>query len=65
LSKRNEEFVRNNIIAGNIINAIGILDPIPPRDDIRKTLSKQPINILDRNPRVIIVEDLGNYKIYI
>jgi len=65
LPKGNEEFVRNNIIAGNIINAIGILDPIPPRDDIRKALSKQPINIMNRNPRIIIVEDLGNYKIYI
>jgi len=65
LSRKNEEFVRNSILSGNIVNAIGILDPIPPRKDIRKALSGPPIKILDRSPRVIIVEDLGDYKIYI
>jgi len=65
LSRKSEEFVRNSILSGNIVNAIGILDPIPPRKDIRKTLSEPPIKILDRSPRVIIVEDLENYKIYI
>jgi len=41
------------------------MDPIPSRDKIREELSKPPINILDRSPRVILVEDLGNYKIYL
>jgi len=65
LSRGNEDFVKNSILSGNTINAIGILDPIPPRDAVRKELSKPPINILDHSPRVILVEDLGDYKIYL
>jgi len=57
--------VRKSIISGNIIRAVGILDPIPPREDVRNALSQPPINIRDRSPRVILVEDLGNYKVYI
>ncbi len=57
--------VRDRILKGNIINASGIFDPIPQRDKVRSELAKPPINILDRTFRVIKVEDLGDYKVFI
>ncbi len=59
------EQVRDRIIKGEVIDATGIFDPIPPREGIRNELAKPPINILDRTFRVIKVEDLGNYKVFI
>lgn len=55
------EAIKNN----QVINAIGKMDPMPERASVRKELEKQPFNILDRQFRVIKVEDLGDYKVYI
>ena len=49
----------------SIIDATRSLPGLPPRDRVRDVLSKPPFNILDRSFRVILVEDLGGYKIYI
>lgn len=57
--------VRNKIISNDVIDASGIFDPIPPRERIREELSKSPIDILNRTFRVIKVEDIGDYKVYI
>ena len=57
--------VKNKIISNDVIDASGIFDPIPPRERIREELSKPPIDILNRAFRVIKVEDIGDYKIYI
>jgi len=57
--------VRRKIVEGEAIYATGIFDPIPPRGQIRSILAKPPINILDRTFRVINVEDLGDYKVFI
>ncbi len=57
--------VRQRIISNDFINATGIFDPIPPRERVREELEKPPINIRDRTFRVIKVEDLGDYKIFI
>ena len=62
---RYKDEVRQSIIRGNIVNAVGILDPLPPRDNVREVLRNPPFNILDRSFRVILVEDLGDYKVYI
>ena len=59
------EQVRSKIVKDEIIDATGIFDPIPPREHVRIELTKPPINILDRTFRIIKVEDLGNYKIFI
>ncbi len=59
------EQVSDKIIRGRVIDATGVFDPIPPREQIRNELASHPINILDRTFRVIKVEDLGNYKIFI
>ena len=59
------EEVKHRVITGNFINAVGIFDPIPPRERVRKELEKPPINILDRSFRIIKVEDIGNYKVFI
>jgi len=63
--KGDEQFVRSSILSSSFVNAIGLFDPIPPREKIREELSKPPINILDRSHRVVLVEDLGDYKVYI
>jgi len=57
--------VKNKIINNDVIDATGIFDPIPPRERIREELSKSPIDILNRTFRVIKVEDIGDYKVYI
>jgi len=57
--------VRDEITKGKVIDATNIFDPIPPREQIRDKLAEPPINILDRKFRVIKVEDLGDYKIFI
>jgi mRNA-degrading endonuclease HigB of HigAB toxin-antitoxin module len=57
--------IERRIINGDFIDAVGIFDPIPPREKIRDELKKPPINILDRSFRIIKVEDIGNYKIFI
>jgi hypothetical protein len=59
------EQVRSKIVKGEFIDATGIFDPIPPRERVRNELAKPPINILDRTFRVIKVEDLGVYKVFI
>lgn len=59
------EKVRRVIINNNFIDAVGIFDPIPPREHVRRKLEEPPINILDRSFRVIKVEDLGAYKVFI
>ncbi len=60
-----ESEVRKRILSNEVVEAVGILDPMPPRDRVRSELTKPPLNILDRKFRVIKVEDLGNYKVYI
>ena len=57
--------VKRRIIEGDVIDATGIFDPIPPREHVRTELAKPPINVLDRTFRVIKVEDLDDYKIFI
>ena len=59
------ELVRQKIASGDFIDATGIFDPIPPRERVREELEKPPIEILDRSFRVIKVEDLGDYKVFI
>ena len=59
------EQVRSKIVRSEIIDATGIFDPIPSREHVRTELAKPPINILDRTFRVIKVEDLDNYKVFI
>jgi len=60
-----KKFVKDSIISGNVINAIGIFDPIPPRKAVRTNLSKPPIDIFKNRTKVIFVEDIGNYRVYI
>lgn len=59
------EQIRNWIVRGKVFDAISIFDPIPPRDQVRAALTKPPINVLNRTFRVIRVEDLRDYKIFI
>lgn len=59
------EQVRSMIVRGEIVDATGIFDPIPPRERVRTELAKPPINILDRTFRIIKVEDLDDYKVFI
>ncbi len=59
------EQVKNLIIEGEVVDATGIFDPIPPRERVRGELEKPPINVLDRSFRVVKVEDLGDYKVFI
>jgi len=63
--KEYEILVRNAINSNKIINADKIIKCLPPRESVRSVLEKPPINISDRSFRVILVEDLGEYKIYI
>lgn len=63
--KKYIDTVRSKIISNEIISISNIFDPIPPRDQIREKLSQYPINILDRTFRIIKVEDLKDYKIFI
>lgn len=57
--------VRKAIQNNQVDEAVGKMDPMPQRELVRDELMKQPFNILDRRFRVIEVEDLGNYKVYI
>lgn len=57
--------VRRRILNNEVINVVGTLDPMPPRQYVREVLTKPPFNILDRTFRIIKVEDVGNYKVYI
>ena len=59
------DLVLQKISSGDFIDATGIYDPIPPRERMREELEKPPIEILDRSFRVIKVEDLGDYKVFI
>ncbi len=63
--KKYIDTVRSKIISNEIISISNIFDPIPPRDQIREKLSQYQINILDRTFRIIKVEDLKDYKIFI
>ena len=57
--------VRQKVLNNDFVDATGIFDPIPPRERVREELAKPPICILDRTFRVIKVEDLGDYKVFI
>lgn len=58
--------VEQAILSGNVVNASGgLLDKMPPPEKVREELSKHPFNITDRSFRIILVEDLGDYKVYI
>ena len=57
--------VRRKILNNEFINAVGALDSLPPRERVREVLTKPPFNILDRTFRIIKVEDLGDYKVYV
>ena len=43
--------VKNLIIRGEVADATGIFDPIPPRERVRGELEKPPISVLDRSFR--------------
>ena len=57
--------VSRRVTGNDFIDATGIFDPIPSRERVREELKKPPINILDHSFRIIKVEDLDDYKIFI
>ncbi len=57
--------VRSKIISNEFIEAVGIFDPIPKRKCIRVKLARPPINIKNRQFRIIKVEDLEDYEVFI
>lgn len=58
--------VKSAILNNQVIDGTGRMDPMPPRNKVRDEFKRPPFNILDRTSfRVIKVEDLGDYKIYI
>lgn len=57
--------VEQAILSGKVVDATGILDEMPPPEKVREELCKPPFNITNRSFRVILVEDLGDYKVYI
>lgn len=57
--------VQEIIESGSVILATNIIDELPPREKVRDVLSKPPFEIINREFRVILVEDLGDYKVYI
>ncbi|MGB9828439.1 MAG: hypothetical protein ACPLSM_07975 [Thermosphaera sp.] len=69
--KSKEEEIKKKILEmiqrNQVINATqqsALLDPLPPREEVIGTLNNL-FNLRDRNFRVIKVEDIGDYKIYI
>lgn len=64
LGAKYRDAVWNAIITGNFINAVGRLEPIPEREKVREKLSEY-FNIRNRDFRVIKVEEIGDYKVFI
>ena len=57
--------VLEQIKEGNIVKATGIIEPMPPRDKVRKILEGAPFYVKKKEFKVFLVEELGNYKVYI
>jgi len=62
---RAEETIENIIVEGRFLNRCGVITQLPAPNDVRNVLNAHFRICDDRSFRIILVEEIDNYKVFI